>query len=277
MINKSKIAILLASYNGEQFIAEQIESIISQTYKDWILYINDDGSTDTTLEVINNYIKKYPNKIFLMQLQHTGLGASANFLKLLDVVVSDYYMFCDQDDIWLPDKIEKCIFKMKLEETENPIIPIIVHTDLVVVDSHLNKIHSSFHKLTKVDPEKFCTFNYMGVMNCTTGCTMLFNRKVKEISNLPKDKNVWHDWWLAVNVAKHGKILYLNETTILYRQHSKNVLGAQEVNLSYFFNILMKLRKVLKTDYSNFQNLRALNYGGFIKYCFYKFLFQIKR
>ncbi|MCF8428660.1 MAG: glycosyltransferase family 2 protein [Bacteroidia bacterium] len=277
MKNKNEIAILLASYNGEKFIAEQLESIISQTNKNWTLYINDDGSTDATLVIVNAYIKKYPYKIYLLQLQPKTLGASANFFKILDTVESDYYMFCDQDDIWLPDKVEKCFLKIKLAEAEQPSAPFIVHTDLVVVDSKLNNLHSSFHQLTKVNPEKFCTFNYLGVMNCVTGCTMLFNRKAKELAKIPKDKNVWHDWWLAVNVAKQGKILYLNEATILYRQHSNNVLGAQEVNLNYFLNIFMTIKKVLRTDYYNLKNLRALNYGGFFKYCFYKFLFQIKR
>jgi len=277
MKNNTKIAILLASYNGEKFIAEQIESIIGQTYRNWTLFINDDGSTDSTLRIIEDYSKKYPDKIININYPIKKLGSSANFYKLLESVDSDYYMYCDQDDYWLPDKIEKCMQRMDEQELIHSNAPLIVHSDLKVVDKDLNILHPSFHGFTKVKPNKFATFNYLGVMNCVTGCTMLFNHAARQLPLQNEETNAWHDWWMALLVARDGKIAYIDEATILYRQHDKNVLGAKEVNLNYFIHVFLTLKDTLKIDRNNYRNLKKLNYGSVFKYFFYKMMFQIRR
>jgi glycosyltransferase involved in cell wall biosynthesis len=277
MKNNTKIAILLASYNGEKFIAEQIESIIGQTYRNWTLFINDDGSTDSTLRIIEDYSKKYPDKIININYPIKKLGSSANFYKLLESVDSDYYMYCDQDDYWLPDKIEKCMQRMDEQQLILSNAPLIVHSDLKVVDNDLKLLHPSFHGFTKVKPNKFATFNYLGVMNCVTGCTMLFNHAARQLPLQNEETNAWHDWWMALLVARDGKIAYIDEATILYRQHDKNVLGAKEVNLNYFIHVFLTLKDTLKIDRNNYRNLKKLNYGSVFKYFFYKMMFQIRR
>jgi glycosyltransferase involved in cell wall biosynthesis len=263
MKNNCSIGILIATYNGDLFLTEQLNSILNQTNCDWNIFINDDGSTDDTMAIINDFTLKYPNKIHLLNIKPKRLGSSANFFSLLNLVQSDYYMFCDQDDFWLPTKIERSLRKMKEMEAANCSQPII--------------IHPSFHRFTRVDPEKFNSYNYLGVMNCVTGCTMLFNKHVKLLSIKYKGNKVWHDWWLGVLTAKEGKLAYINEATLLYRQHSKNVLGAREVNISYLFYILRTLRTTFQIDIQNYKNLKNINYGSFLKYSYFKILFQLKR
>ena len=123
-----KVAILMATYNGEKYLSEQIESIINQTFTDWVLYIHDDGSTDGTLEIIKKYVKIYPKKIILIQGERTG-GAKFNFFSLMDKVTAEYIMFSDQDDWWLPDKINKTLEKCIKIENGQKDTPVVVFTD----------------------------------------------------------------------------------------------------------------------------------------------------
>lgn len=142
IINPKPIAILMATYNGEKYLQEQIDSILSQTYTDWTLYIQDDGSSDNTIGIINSYIQK-EKKCVLIDRGLTRQGAGMNFMSLLNIVESQYYMFCDQDDIWLPNKIVISLNKIKEEENKHKDTPIIVHTDRTHVDSQLNTICKS--------------------------------------------------------------------------------------------------------------------------------------
>ena len=139
----SKIAILLATYNGARFIREQIDSIKDQTYKDWDLYVRDDGSTDNTVSIIQEYENMNPN-IHLFEDEEKHIGAKNSFMKLLSAIDSDYYMFCDQDDIWLPTKIEHSVDLLEKTEKKYPNKPIIVHTDVTVVDGNLNVLSQSY-------------------------------------------------------------------------------------------------------------------------------------
>jgi len=107
------IDILLSTYNGEQYLRNQIESIINQTYKNWRLLIRDDGSQDKTIEILEYYLRKHKDKIVLIEDGQKHLGASKSFFRLLGYSDAKYIMFCDQDDVWLPYKIEKTYNKMK--------------------------------------------------------------------------------------------------------------------------------------------------------------------
>ena len=100
------IAILMSTYNGERYLREQIDSLLNQTYKDWKLYIRDDGSTDETISIIESYVNDYPDLIVLLKDDLGNLGSARSFMRILSVVDADYYMFCDQDDVWLPNKVK---------------------------------------------------------------------------------------------------------------------------------------------------------------------------
>lgn len=107
------VDILMATYNGEKYISEQLESIIGQDFKDWKLFIRDDGSKDNTIHIIDNYMKKFPDKIELIDNYNRNLGVKLNFGELMKRSKNQYCMFSDQDDVWLPNKISITLNKMK--------------------------------------------------------------------------------------------------------------------------------------------------------------------
>ena len=135
----------MATYNGATYLSEQIDSILHQSFTDWHLFIHDDGSSDCTKAILTRYVHEYPKAITLLDYspQH---GACSNFLSMVERIDAPYYMFCDQDDIWLPDKIAKTHKKMIDVETSAKNVPVIIHTDLAIVDKSLNTIADSFIK-----------------------------------------------------------------------------------------------------------------------------------
>ena len=144
IVNNRPIAILMATYNGEKYLREQIDSLLSQSYCDWTLYIQDDGSKDATLDIIKSYDDE---RIVLVDVGLTRQGAGMNFMSLLNMVESEYYMFCDQDDVWFGDKIEKELVRMKeIEREQGTKTPIIMHTDRTHTDAELNvRLKSEFN------------------------------------------------------------------------------------------------------------------------------------
>jgi glycosyltransferase involved in cell wall biosynthesis len=274
MKNNSPIAILLATCNSEKFLKQQIDSILEQTNQEWTLFIKDDCSTDGTLEMIDHYAETFKNKITKLPTGTQRSGAAYNFESMLQAISSDYYMFCDHDDSWLPTKIDDSIKQMRLKEKEFPGTAVIVHTDLAVADEHLKIIHPSFYKKIRVNPPYFSSFNFLGVANCVTGCTMLINDMARiKTPPLPLNFTMMHDWWIAINISKLGKIVYIPKATILYRQHASNAIGLQKGGI---FNILY-LRRNLLYDKRKFRYLRMLRYGNILKYIYYKVLYQLMR
>lgn len=223
------IDILMATYNGEEYIHEQIQSILSQTYTEWILYIRDDKSTDKTVSIIRKFVEKYPNKIIFIEDDLGSLGAKNNFSQLINYSINEYCMFCDQDDVWLENKIEISMDAMKSgEKLHGNNKPILVHTDLSVVDEKLNLIDNSYWKFQGLNVENK-TINRLLVENNITGCTILINKILKDkIVNIPKNA-IMHDWWIGLIATIFGNIIVVSEKTILYRQHTKNEIGAKNI------------------------------------------------
>ncbi|MDO9633777.1 MAG: glycosyltransferase family 2 protein [Paludibacter sp.] len=229
-MNESKIAILLSTYNGEGYLKEQLDSILDQTHTDWALYVRDDGSTDRTLAILKQYASEYDNIYIMDDVVHRD--ACYSFLWMLNEVDSDYYMFCDQDDVWIDNKIEISYKAMITQEKQTPCIPIVVNTDLVVVDSELRNINPSFWRYAKINPYPLNSYNYI-VTNYLTGCTMLFNRYAKDVSFKLNNYILMHDYWVALNVLHNdGLVIPLPLKTVLYRQHGSNKLGAVKSNIS---------------------------------------------
>lgn len=220
------IDILMATYNGEKFLNEQIDSIINQSFNDWRLYIRDDGSKDNTLNILNSYAEKYKDKIIIVKDNKGNLGSKLCFNELMKHSTSEYIMFSDQDDVWLEKKVEIMINKIKEAELVNgKIIPCVVHSDLSVVNSKLETINPSLWNYEKIDPRKN-SFNRLLMKNTITGCTMIMNRTLKElVKDVPLMANM-HDHWIALVASAFGKIEFIPEATILYRQHENNVVGA---------------------------------------------------
>lgn len=216
-----KIAILMSTYNGEKYLDEQIQSIINQSNKDWTLYIRDDGSSDGTIKIIEKYEHKYDNIVFFNKGSVTNVGVMNSFMSLLKATSADYYMFSDQDDVWLEDKISDSLQLLKKGGSG----PICVFTDAEVVNSNLKPIRRLNGNNVWTD------FDLLLFANSVTGCTMLFNDELKRIVQQSNFKKVYmHDWWIALIATKFGKLCYLNKATMLYRQHGNNVIGENKRN-----------------------------------------------
>ncbi|MDV3426289.1 MAG: glycosyltransferase, partial [Bacillota bacterium] len=175
-----KVTILLATYNCEKFLRTQLDSIIYQTHTNWELIVSDDSSSDKTSDILNEYKLKYPEKIYILNNEKRFGNARDNFFHLLENCIGSYIMFCDHDDKWLPKKIELTLAKMlETEKKQPPHTPVLVHTDLNVVDGELNMIAPSLMKFQDISPERI-KLNNLLVQNVITGCTVMINKELKE-------------------------------------------------------------------------------------------------
>jgi len=220
------IDILLSTYNGEKFLPEQLDSILNQTENNWRLLIRDDDSDDSTLEILQLYCNQHPKKIFLIDdIIKSNLGPCKSFNILMQKSTAPYVMFCDQDDIWDPEKIEVMLKHFKeMEEALLPETPLLLHSDMEVVDSSLVTISHSFIKLNKLDMQK-TSINDLIMRNNITGCAMICNKLLIDLAlPMPLDA-IMHDWWLALVAAEFGKIKYIPQPLIKYRQHDNNYYG----------------------------------------------------
>ena len=229
-----KIDILMATYNAEKYLRKQLDSITRQKFKGWRLVVRDDASRDGTVKLLESYAKKYYGKIKIIK-GDVNVGAKMNFAKLIKYSKADYVMFSDQDDIWLPDKICKTLSCMlNTEERNGRKIPILVHTDLAVIDENGQRKSNSFWKYQKIN-ENLKNFNRLLAQNNVTGCTLMINKALMKIATpIPKEA-IMHDWWFALVASVFGHIEHLDYRSVLYRQHDKNVLGAKKWGLSLFY------------------------------------------
>ena len=219
----AEIDILMAAYNGERFIAEQIESLLAQTFQDFRLIIRDDGSSDNTPAIIENYEQKYPGKIEIINDDVVCKSPTKNFMQLLKHAEADYVMFCDQDDVWLPYKVQITLDYMKRAEREKPDLPVLVFTGLNVVDAELKSL-DIFMALGI--PQDRLGMTQLLLANCASGCTEMLNRRLYEgIGGYSEYINI-HDHWAALYAAGCGEIRNVPMALILYRQHSNNAIGA---------------------------------------------------
>ena len=232
----NKIFILLSTYNGEKYLKEQLDSLFSQNYKDFKLIVRDDGSTDRTKEILNSY------DIELLS-SCENLGVKKSFETLLEYAYENsdakYFMFCDQDDVWNEDKIEKTLNQMNEMEKLYKNTPILVHTDLEVVDENLHTINPSFMKLQNLN-EKKNRLNNLLIQNTITGCTVMINRDLAKLC-LPMSSNaIVHDWWVGLVASYFGKIGYVDDSTIKYRQHTSNTIGAKGFDIGFVLKSISK-------------------------------------
>lgn len=272
IINNHEIAILLGVYNGEKYLAEQIESLLSQTYKEWTLYIRDDASTDKTIDIINKYVHLHKN-IIISIIDHEGnLGCNGNYFKLLSLVDSQYYMFCNTDDFWFPNKIEISMKRMLKEESLNNTIPILVHTDLSITDANLNLTVESYWVDVNLNPEKFKSYNTLGICSIAAGATMLFNKGARALTFPILNGVPFFDHWIAMQVVRKGIIATIHQPTIAYRQIGTNLAAVTTGDGNNIFNKLMNIKNVLRTNFHEAKMLRMIKWGGTIKYIYYKFI-----
>lgn len=254
-----KIAILMSTYNGEKYLSEQIFSIQNQTYKNWHLYVRDDGSVDNTPEIIKQYSQK-DSRIELVK-SNKNLGPARSFLKLLNDIDADYYFFCDQDDYWIDTKLEVMLNEIKKYDNS---IPQLVYCNLKCVNQNLKPVDYDFDNwIGKVSG------NNRFIDNDMPGCVMLINKPVKEIVSRhePNCENIqMHDWWIALVVEFFGEIHFLNQRLVYYRQHGDNARGAGSAKpKSIFYKLFIsflknkkKWMREVRRDFSQDMEFRKL-------------------
>lgn len=238
---KPEVQILMSTYNGAPFLDQQIQSILSQTHSQWELLIRDDGSTDNTIEHIKLYVEKYPEKIRYIK-NGPGGGSSISFMGMLDLVEAPYCMFCDQDDIWVPDKIQVSLEEIKKLEKEDPIG--LVFTDMEVVSEDLKHKLGSFLRLQKLNPKWIKNSNNVLAQSMAAGCTMMFTWHLIKILKPIKAPLFQHDHWVLINASIYGNVSYLDRKTVMYRQHSHNTIGSHKIDWPYFSKKVKEARKI---------------------------------
>lgn len=233
------ITVLMATLQGSSYVREQLDSILAQTRPVDRIVISDDGSTDGTVEILNEYRERYPQQVELISHSKDGhpdhlTGAAANFLHLiqqegkLPPSESGYWFLSDQDDIWMTDKVEKMVGKMtEVEAGVEKGSPILLYSDLKVVDKNKKMISESLFSYQHMSPERV-EFSEVLVENPVTGGAAMFNRALLELVSEPPVSCMMHDWWLALAASSFGSIICLEEPLGLYRQHGKNVMGAKK-------------------------------------------------
>jgi len=240
----AEIAIIVATYNGEKFIGEQLDSILRNSFTDFEIYVCDDGSSDDTKQVVAEYMTAHPNRIHWHKNEQ-NLGVIRNFLCAVEQIEADYFMFCDQDDVWLPDKLAHTLSCMKKAEEELPERPITVFGDATMVDGDLKPLGSSFQKVSNLNPTDV-SLSHLVMENAAIGCTVMINCSVKqllqEIPELPKEVRM-HDCWVAMISAALGKLVFLDEELLLYRQHGNNTLGGMS-DLAYARKNMGRLARI---------------------------------
>ena len=241
------VDILLATYQGARYLDDQLKSILAQTYSQFHLWIRDDGSNDGTQEILQKWKQLYHDKITIVPTAER-LGIKKNFSELMKHSRASYIMFADQDDIWLPFKVEACLNRLKtMERQYGSHLALVVHTDLKVVDQDLKEISPSFWHYSKLRPD-LISLNRLLPQNVLTGCTMFMNRALVDLAGPIPEAAIMHDWWIALVAACFGHIGVLNQPTILYRQHSTNDTGAKRYGFWHILTQPSRYKKNLKNN-----------------------------
>jgi Glycosyl transferase family 2 len=221
------VAILLATYNGEKYLDEQIQSLFAQSHPDFLVLARDDHSSDRTPQILAHWAAARPDKFRLISDDGGRLGLARNFSRLMEACDAPYFAFCDQDDVWLPEKLELLLKEMqRLESLRREETPILVHSDLKVADKELRVISTSLFEYWHVNLTKGRKLGQLLCNNIVTGCALMGNRALLELARPIPAGAPLHDWWVALIASSCGVVQTIPEPTILYRQHGANQLGA---------------------------------------------------
>jgi Glycosyltransferases involved in cell wall biogenesis len=209
------VVILMATFNGAPHLREQLDSLIRQTYSAWRLIVHDDGSTDGTLAILDEYRRIDP-RITVMDDGVVGLGAAGNFLHLMRHVKGAYYLFCDQDDIWLEEKIAQLV--AVISNCEGPAVVYAnsyLYVDGVVIPQMSTLLHPTSLRDT--------LFFNSGIQ----GCAIIFNHSLMDRLAPFPEFVAMHDHLVTMGAVTFGQMIYLNQPLVLYRQHKQNATGNQ--------------------------------------------------
>lgn len=215
-MSDKKVAVLLSTYNGEKYVGAQIHSILTQSYKNLVLVVRDDGSSDKTVKIVKEYMENYNN---IKLVEGKNLGFIKSFFELLKLEQADYYAFADQDDVWLPDKIAFAVKSLDKLDNSKP--------NMAFSNSDYYDVNM---KLIK-EGEKGKTFSFTNSLyECVTqGMTMVINQKTKDtVLDYMPERVFFHDWWVYMICSGMGNVAYDDVTTVKYRRDGKNATAEGE-------------------------------------------------
>lgn len=272
------VEILLSTYNGEKYLPAFLDSLFSQTNQDWLLRIRDDGSSDNTLAVVKSYSDAHPGRVVLQKDELGNIKPKRSFEELLKACEADYIFFADEDDVWLPEKVEHTLAKMKESEMQTPNLPIVVCTDLKVADGDLNIISDSMWHYSRICPQLFHDKDYSVINPVATGCTMLINKAARGASLPFHAMARMHDGWIVMRtVLSGGRLVPLFESTMLYRQHNGNQIGALYKEKGFFRKKLSSIRETWNYNCQQWASLKVAGYPSLLRYLFYKAKFVFSK
>jgi hypothetical protein len=254
----ARVEILMATRNGERYVAEQIASILGQTDDDWTLTVRDDCSTDGTFRIVTDAAREHPDRVTVLRRATPSGSAARSFLEMLAGSTAEYVMLCDQDDVWEAEKVAVTRSAMqRLEEGVDGQVPLLVHTDLTVTDESLRVLEGSMIQAQQLDGTE-SRLSRLVVQNMVTGCTVMVNRPLLDLVREPFDGVVMHDWWLALIASALGGIGFVDTPTVRYRQHQGNTVGARASRgLAYKVDRMLDAEGVRRSLNDAYQQARA--------------------
>ena len=228
------VLVLLPTYNGAKFLAEQLHSILTQTGVEVSLLCRDDGSTDASPDILRDFETRFPEQIRVLRDELGNLGASASFSHLMNAALNNdgaahsaaYVALSDQDDIWHSDKLATCVSAIQRLEQTNPGQPALVHSDLRVISEEGEELAPSMARYQGLQTGR-SSLAAQVLSNTLTGCTSLMNRPLLETGLPVPPEAIMHDWWLSMVASALGSRRYLDQPLIDYRQHASNAIGAK--------------------------------------------------
>lgn len=248
MDDPPKFEIVLATYNGAVYLDEQLNSIFKQLKSGRVL-VHDDGSSDNTPVLLLNRAAQ-EGRLEVVDAPPVG-GASANFSLLLQQTTAPYVFCADQDDIWLQDKLDRLLKSMRFyEEVYGEHTPLLVHSDLRVIDASGRELNSSFWRYQHLDPRWGNYFHLLLTQNVVTGCAMVVNRALLDRALPIPCEAVMHDWWLALVACAFGKVEWVETPMVLYRQHGRNEVGAKAFDFHFMLRRAVSGRSTLRSAQS---------------------------
>lgn len=224
-----KTIVLISTYNGEKYLREQLESLLSQDTRPTKILIRDDGSKDDTVNLLEEYASNYP---FIEYYCGKNMGPAKSFFELINKVDDyDYYALCDQDDVWFDDKLSTAINCLEKEDIK---IPLLYAGRFILTDDNLDSLNSNMSKLYS-----FSDFSHSLIYHSAPGCTFVFNDEArKQIIKYDVNKEycVIHDAIIHKVVTMFGKMILDETPHMYYRQHSSNVYGLNAKGIKEFFH-----------------------------------------
>jgi glycosyltransferase involved in cell wall biosynthesis len=223
----------MAVWNGGRWLSAQLDSILAQQDVEVTLLCRDDGSTDDSLAILQAYQQQFPAQIRIVRDYEGNLGACGSFSRLmqhaldheLDRAPGSAIALADQDDIWHAGRLSVTL--AALREADDYSGPVLVHSDLRVVNEQLEPVAPSLIRYQGLQPMRTSPLAQL-LSNSVTGCTLLMNRALLEKALPVPERAIMHDWWLALVVSLYGRRIYIDRPLVDYRQHGDNTVGAKE-------------------------------------------------